>query len=301
MKYNFQLDKYKNPGSKHNRKQPTSYIPNAIMERSFAKYETNNLYLFLVEKLGREKANALSDKYKIGTGKHWNGATVFWQVDIKGNVRTGKVMLYDKLTGHRVKEPFNHITWVHTLIGLKDFQLRQCLFGEHLLNAEKDKTIALVESEKTALIASVFIPEYLWLATGGKNGCFNESAMAVLQNRNVILFHDVGATEDWKEKAGMLEKLHINVSVFDFLETVATEEDISKGLDIADYLLREQLTTDEKGQNSPLTNKQDARKYRNEECRRCHFSHEGINGTYCGKLGRYVEYGKGDCKEAVSS
>ena len=34
---------------------------------------------------------------------------------------------------------------------------------------------------------------------------------------------------------------------------------------------------------------------RNPECHKCHLSHEGINGTYCGKLQRYVEYGKGDC------
>ena len=34
---------------------------------------------------------------------------------------------------------------------------------------------------------------------------------------------------------------------------------------------------------------------RNPECHKCKFSHEGVNGTYCGKLHRYVEHGKGDC------
>ncbi len=34
---------------------------------------------------------------------------------------------------------------------------------------------------------------------------------------------------------------------------------------------------------------------RNPECHKCNHSHEGINGTYCGKLRRYVEYGKGNC------
>ena len=34
---------------------------------------------------------------------------------------------------------------------------------------------------------------------------------------------------------------------------------------------------------------------RNPECHKCKLSHEDINGTYCGKLQRYVEYGKGDC------
>lgn len=34
---------------------------------------------------------------------------------------------------------------------------------------------------------------------------------------------------------------------------------------------------------------------RNPECHMCPQSHEGLNGTFCGKLNRYVEYGKGDC------
>lgn len=33
---------------------------------------------------------------------------------------------------------------------------------------------------------------------------------------------------------------------------------------------------------------------RNPECHKCHLSHEGINGTFCVKLHRYVEHGKGD-------
>ena len=36
---------------------------------------------------------------------------------------------------------------------------------------------------------------------------------------------------------------------------------------------------------------------RNLECHKCHHSHEGINGTYCGKLHQYVEYGKGNCEK----
>ena len=33
----------------------------------------------------------------------------------------------------------------------------------------------------------------------------------------------------------------------------------------------------------------------NPECHKCKLSHEGVNGTFCDKLHRYVEYGKGDC------
>jgi len=38
---------------------------------------------------------------------------------------------------------------------------------------------------------------------------------------------------------------------------------------------------------------------KNRECHQCDLSYEGINGTYCDKLHRYVEHGKGDCGREV--
>ena len=71
--------------------------------------------------------------------------------------------------------PFK-INWVHSVMKYagqlpENWELTQCLFGEHLLSAidEKQKTVALVESEKTAIIASCIMPKYIWLATGGKS------------------------------------------------------------------------------------------------------------------------------------
>ena len=92
--------------------------------------------------------------YRVGTSKHWQGATVFWQIAADGEVRGGKIMLYDRLTGHRVQEPFPHINWVHSVLKLPDFKLTQCFFGEHLLPYIRDKPVAIVESEKTAILAT---------------------------------------------------------------------------------------------------------------------------------------------------
>lgn len=50
----------------------------------------------------------------------------------------------------------------------EDWELTQCLFGEHLLPLYPDKPVALVESEKTAVICSGLMPRFLWRATGGK-------------------------------------------------------------------------------------------------------------------------------------
>ena len=47
--------------------------------------------------------------------------------------------------------------------------LQQCFYGEHQLKGN-NKPAALVESEKTAMIAALHYPKFNWLATGGKDG-----------------------------------------------------------------------------------------------------------------------------------
>ena len=189
---------------------------------------------------GQEATEELMLRYHVGTSKHWPGATVFWQVDISGRVRTGKVMLYNPENGRRIKEPHNYITWVHSILKKENFNLRQCLFGEHLLSSDQQRPVALVESEKSALISSFYLPQYLWIASGGKNGAFNRDAMSVLRNRRVLLFPDLGATDYWNSKMEMIRSLGIEVSLFDFMDRNATKEERDAGYDIADFLLREE-------------------------------------------------------------
>lgn len=162
---------------------------------------------------------------------------MFWQIDMNGLVRTGKIMCYNPETGHRIKEPQAFVSWAHSELHLQDFHLKQCLFGEHLLRGSYSSPVMLVESEKTAVIMSHFIPDYIWLATGGKNGCFNREAMQVLRDRNVTLLPDLGATEQWKAKSSLLLGICKKVSVSDILERIATKEQCNQGLDIADFFL----------------------------------------------------------------
>lgn len=84
---------------------------------------------------------------------------------------------------------------------------------------------ALVESEKSTLIASHFLLQYPWIATGGKNGAFNKEAMSLLKNRLVLLFPDLGATDYWRGKMEMMQRLGIEVSLFDFMENNASDEE----------------------------------------------------------------------------
>ena len=221
------------------KEQLPSFIDRSIMEQTLSHYAINPLYAFLARCMGKEEADRLCSLYRIGTSRKWGGSVVFWQVDCNGRVHTGKIMLYDAITGKRVKHPQPHVCWVHTEMRLKDYHLRQCFFGEHLLSLYPDWKVFVVESEKTAVIASHFMPDVLWIATGGKNGCFNERAISSLAGRDVVLMPDLGATQEWQARLPMLYKVCRSVSVNDILETMATDEQRSQGLDIADFLLME--------------------------------------------------------------
>ncbi len=48
------------------------------------------------------------------------------------------------------------------------YRFDRCFYGEHLWDPELDT--CLVESEKSAVIAAWFFPEFNWLSTGGSNG-----------------------------------------------------------------------------------------------------------------------------------
>ena len=217
--------------------QPTSYIDNELMERTLSNYSINPLFVFLTGIIGKEETERIFRLYKVGTSKKWNGATVYWQIDRYGQVRSGKIMLYNSSDGHRVKEPHSYVSWVHSELHLDNFNMKQCLFGEHLLSQYPSKPIAIVESEKSALIASHFMSDFIWLATGGIHGCFKEESIQVLKNRSVMLCPDLGAFEAWKAKIPMLSAVCSKVIISEHLELVATEEQRKKGLDIADFLL----------------------------------------------------------------
>jgi hypothetical protein len=233
--------------------KPKSFIPNEPFKASLKVNDTNHFFKFLVGLFGVDITTNLVSRYFIGTSKFWSGATVFWQIDAGGNIRTGKIMLYNPDTGKRVKEPRSYIAWVHSALKLPEFELNQCFFGEHLLR-DSTKPVAIVESEKTAIIASIYLPQFIWLACGSKEG-LNVEKSQILKGRNVTLFPDLKAHEKWREKAKQLAHIaRFNVS--DLLETKATPDEMQLGLDLADYLIRfdyrEFLEPDSPGKGSNL-------------------------------------------------
>ncbi len=208
-----------------------TFIPDETFQKSLARYTGNNFITYLTRILGPSIASKLANEYKIGTARYWPGSTVFWQVDETGNVRTGKIMLYDPVTGRRVKD--KKATWAHYVKAYENFRLSQCFFGLHLLNQYPDKPIAIVESEKTAIIASAYLPKFIWLASGGKEG-LSDKKIEELKGRGVCLYPDLNAYDYWNKKA-----IKYGLKISDLLERKATTEEKKKGWDLADFLINQ--------------------------------------------------------------
>jgi hypothetical protein len=187
-------------------------------------------------------------KYFVGRSRNDNGkACIFWRIDRDEKVRTGKIMAYNSETGKRVKEI--NPTWVHAK--LQNFNYHLCFFGEHLLSEYPDAIIGIVESEKTAIIASLFMPDIVWIATGGNSGCkWREySVYKVLGNRSIILFPDFGffnkktgktCFDEWTERANHIqERLKCSIKVNRLLEDNLPMEERVNDFDLADMLIKQ--------------------------------------------------------------
>lgn len=209
-----------------------------------ARPERNTLSMYWRDRIGADRWDAVARDYALGTWQegHMAGAAVYWQVDAHGKVKAGKVMLYDA-DGHRKKE--GGTNWVHAMKGgIPDgHRLEQCLFGEHLLKGwPMDGPVAVVESEKTAMIAAALMPAFRWVAVGSVGG-FTLNKLQALTGRKVLAFPDLSkdgtAYTKWREKAVEIGHIFDAVHISDVLERSATDADREAGLDIGDYLLRE--------------------------------------------------------------
>ena len=206
-----------------------------LQDEIINKYKSNllfdNLTTFLLDNFTFDEVdNVVCKYYLIGTNHFWKNATIFWQIDNKEQIRGAKIMLYNEHTGKRVKEPYNHINWLHKAIKKPDFNLYPCLFGLHLINEDYQKNIAIVESEKTAIILSLILPEFIWLATGG-SGNFKFELLEPIKKRKCFAYPDKGEFKKWNRTAKELKEKGFKIAVSDLLE----QTEFSNGFDLADY------------------------------------------------------------------
>lgn len=236
--------------------RPIDTIPEEYVSHSRSDDSHLAQYLLSFHSGDKEMENVTKrvlDMYRLGTTK--SGDTIFWQIDKENRVRTGKIIPYNKENGHRIKE--KGVNWVHSVLKKQGvvntgWTLCQCLFGEHLLAepAGKRKVVAVVESEKTAVVCAVQYPDCIWLATGGKSQ-LSIDKMKVLADRIVIFFPDADGYHEWEERTKAFTFCR-SVKVSDLLERNATDSDKEAKIDIADLILREWERQKLLRENNPL-------------------------------------------------
>lgn len=197
---------------------PVRYISRDVLKTTLKAYEQNTFVKYLRTIFDQVTVQNLINAYGLGTAR--DGSCIFWQMDDQRRVRTGKVIRYQE-DGHRDKTvpPY----FIHTRLKIE--AIEQCLFGLHLLIVDHG-SIGLVESEKTAVIMSGMLPDFTWLATGGKT---NLSKVHALKGKNVVAFPDTDAFNEWSDR---LTPYGFKVS--NALQKHVTNAD--HGYDLADFV-----------------------------------------------------------------
>ena len=219
-------------------KEP-DYISPELVEKSLANYDKNNLVKWLCAKLGQEVVMPAIEQYQVGTGK--GGATIFFQIDRQGKCRSGNAIVY-RLDSHKRNRDISP-RYIHR----HGHNYVRCFFGEHLLRAYPDRPLAIVESEKTAVVCSIYLSRlnYVWLASSGKENLKNPKVWEPLRGRKIILYPDLGELDKqgltpfsyWLQLSANMAAIGYDVTVNDFMEQQADDHERAEKLDLADILL----------------------------------------------------------------
>ncbi len=244
---------------------PTMYLPKKMIEHSMKRTSNFHRWLNRLPWNMEQKARVESvlDDYCVGATK--DGWPLFWQIDETGTARTGHCMRYDD-DGHRTKTGYA-TDWIHAMLRrdvvrdeygypVKDdageyvpkypqyaeekVEMRQTLFGMHLLKKYPGADVHIVESEKTALFAAIYFGNdnhNIWMACSGKYNLTRERLKPIIDQRRVIALHpDKDATEEWEERMKALgyNRTYINNTIL----TLYWKEVDGPKADIADVLIR---------------------------------------------------------------
>ena len=204
-----------------------------------------------------EQMRRAAQRYRLGMSR--DGGVIFWQIDTLDNIYDGKIMHY-RSDCHRDHK--RHPQWVSHL--LKRHYLKNdeelmavipshhCLFGTHLLRNERmkelknEKTVAVVEAEKTAVIMSEHFPQYLWLAAGGLFELSADKLFPLHQHR-IILFPDTDPdlktyTRWYQVAEDARRRYDCDIFVSPLLEQYATKAQKAAKIDIVDLLFKRKKT-----------------------------------------------------------
>lgn len=188
---------------------------------SFEKNISSNFHKMCISQL--EIPSSHLQKWGVGTDKEF---TVF--IFKTQDNRIANIKHFKYLESFKRDKSVNAFSLKQPKDGTTKYMMP--LYGEHLLCKEKNKIVCVVESEKTAIIASWFYPNFDFVACGAANGLTSEK-LSILFGRKIYWLADA-------DKAGRdnssLKNLKAYVQNFEIIDLFPDRDD---GKDLADAII----------------------------------------------------------------
>lgn len=214
------------------------------------QYEKTTLFQYLCRLFEEKTVRRIFELYQVGRGLQvtedygCNGAPQWLQgldvcssfpsIDAKGDVHSIKIIPYPVNDHHRIKDHAGA-----PMIWKKPLGNSGAYFGTHLLPDRPCAPVAIVESEKTALLGAIFDSRYIWIATQGKGNLRADNKTLIeLKGRALHLFPDVDGLTEWAEVAEKLKRTGYNCTLRDDLFAPMPKE---CKLDIGDFIIWEAM------------------------------------------------------------
>jgi hypothetical protein len=233
------------------------FIAPEHLKATLGNYDRNAFVQFLFDLFPdcSDEIQAVLKMYFVGTylDNYGNYYTCFPQIDRLNRVCKAKLISFNPATGKRLKGDFDTSSLPAKLKLKEDFNYKQIFFGEHLLRLDTLKPVAVVESEKTAIIASLCMSQFVWLATGSKQWLKAER-LQKLDNRQIILYPDADGFDQWQSVATDAQRQGLNVKASSLIENFATDEQKQNQYDLADYLIEQQTEINQTNSSIELFN-----------------------------------------------
>jgi hypothetical protein len=226
---------YYAPEPKEAKPEGSFHTMQFLDEVTFKCKDNNNFSKYLESFFSRKQIFDAEQKLMIfSTNDFYNKSICYPYINQKEEVTGIKIMAYDNNGNRRRNKKGNGVVnWMHTINKIENWTNDFCLFGLHQLNDRYEKSVHIVESEKTAFIMTIVKPEFIWLASGGLT-FLNKAKLNPLKDLKIILHPDRGKSfEIWSDYAKQWNDFNIIVSRI-------TEDNpfIADKGDLADYYLQ---------------------------------------------------------------
>jgi hypothetical protein len=210
------------------------YLDKTLLDK--IKFIEGNVFVQFLKGLGISITDIKDLFSKLNVYTRSELEIVFAYQDLENRFTRGMIIRFDR-TGHK----YGNLSSIHHRMKDKglisdDFDITELhLWGLHLLNdsVNIDKPIAIVESQKTALLCNYLYPSMVWMASSGLSN-LNIEKFEPLRGRRIIIYPDKGT---YLSLSGKLNAWAKYMEFPDLEYNTAFENKyFARGYDMADYL-----------------------------------------------------------------